>query len=123
MTRYLAKELGPRRITANVVAPGPVQTDLYESSGCGYADRETPHPPAWACTTPDRVAEKTIRAIYRNQALSLVGVAAYVLYYAKRFAPSIFYAMHSIGRAKNLRNKLKKSAAMRKSAEQHNRAA
>src|SRR5215470_2645789 len=25
-TRYLAKELGPRRITANVVAPGPVQT-------------------------------------------------------------------------------------------------
>ena len=27
-TRYLAKELGPRRITANVVAPGPVQTDF-----------------------------------------------------------------------------------------------
>jgi NAD(P)-dependent dehydrogenase (short-subunit alcohol dehydrogenase family) len=26
LTRYLAKELGPRRITANVVAPGPVQT-------------------------------------------------------------------------------------------------
>jgi NAD(P)-dependent dehydrogenase (short-subunit alcohol dehydrogenase family) len=28
VTRYLAKELGPRRITANVVAPGPVQTDF-----------------------------------------------------------------------------------------------
>jgi NAD(P)-dependent dehydrogenase (short-subunit alcohol dehydrogenase family) len=28
LTRYLAKELGPRRITANVVAPGPVQTDF-----------------------------------------------------------------------------------------------
>ena len=27
-TRYLAKELGARRITANVVAPGPVQTDF-----------------------------------------------------------------------------------------------
>jgi NAD(P)-dependent dehydrogenase (short-subunit alcohol dehydrogenase family) len=27
-TRYLAKELGPRRITANVVAPGPIQTDF-----------------------------------------------------------------------------------------------
>ena len=28
LTRYLAKELGPRRITANVVAPGPIQTDF-----------------------------------------------------------------------------------------------
>lgn len=27
-TRYLAKELGPRRITANVIAPGPVATDF-----------------------------------------------------------------------------------------------
>ena len=27
-TRYLAKELGPRKITANVVAPGPTQTDF-----------------------------------------------------------------------------------------------
>jgi NAD(P)-dependent dehydrogenase (short-subunit alcohol dehydrogenase family) len=28
VTRYLAKELEPRRITANVVAPAPVQTDF-----------------------------------------------------------------------------------------------
>ena len=27
-TRCLAKELGPRKITANVVAPGPIQTDF-----------------------------------------------------------------------------------------------
>jgi NAD(P)-dependent dehydrogenase (short-subunit alcohol dehydrogenase family) len=31
-TRYLAKALGPRRITANVIAPGPVGTDF----GGGY---------------------------------------------------------------------------------------
>ncbi|SMF41265.1 3-oxoacyl-[acyl-carrier protein] reductase [Tistlia consotensis] len=29
MTHVLAKELGPRRITANVVAPGPVETALF----------------------------------------------------------------------------------------------
>lgn len=28
MTRYMARELGPRRITANVVAPGAIQTDF-----------------------------------------------------------------------------------------------
>lgn len=29
MTRILAKELGPRRITVNAVAPGPVETELF----------------------------------------------------------------------------------------------
>jgi NAD(P)-dependent dehydrogenase (short-subunit alcohol dehydrogenase family) len=28
LTRYMAKELGPRRITANVIAPGAIQTDF-----------------------------------------------------------------------------------------------
>ncbi len=28
MTRYMAKELGARKITANVVAPGAIETDF-----------------------------------------------------------------------------------------------
>jgi len=104
----LRAEFNRHGLGVTALCPGPVLTDLYKNSGCAYPDRETPSPPTWACTTPQRVAEKTIRAIYRNHAISLVGTAAYVLYYCKRFAPDIFYAMHSIGRAKNLRNKLNK---------------
>ena len=31
-TRYLAKELGPRRISANLVAPGAIETDFTKSA-------------------------------------------------------------------------------------------
>lgn len=32
LTRYLAKELGPRRISANVVAPGIIETDFTQAA-------------------------------------------------------------------------------------------
>jgi len=108
----LRAEFNRHGLGVTAVCPGPVLTDLYKSSGCGYADRETPQPPAWICTTPDRVAAKTIRAIYKNHALSLVGLAAHLLYHSKRLAPSLFYALHQIGRTKNLRKKSRPMVAI-----------
>jgi hypothetical protein len=83
-----------------------VLTSLYKNAPCGAKGRETPSPPAWLCTTPERVAEATIRAIHRNQAVAFVGLSAHLLHYAKRLAPWIFYRLHGIGRRKSIRQKL-----------------
>jgi NAD(P)-dependent dehydrogenase (short-subunit alcohol dehydrogenase family) len=107
----LRAEFNRHGLGVTAVCPGPVLTELYKSAGCGYVHRETPHPPAWLCTTAERVAAKTVRAIYRNQAVTLVGAAAHLLYYSKRLAPSVFYALHGIGRTKNVRQKLGDAAA------------
>ncbi len=42
MTRYMARELGPRHITANVVAPGAVETDFS-----GGVVRDNPEVNRW----------------------------------------------------------------------------
>jgi NAD(P)-dependent dehydrogenase (short-subunit alcohol dehydrogenase family) len=53
-TRYLAKEAGPRRITANVVAPGPVATDF---GGGALRDDEQVRAHIGALTALGRVGE------------------------------------------------------------------
>ncbi len=38
-TRYLAKEIGSKEITANVVAPGPIETDFNNGGNRDYPER------------------------------------------------------------------------------------
>ena len=54
LTRYLAQELGPRRITVNAVAPGPVATDF---GGGGLRDDEQMRGAVAANTALGRVGE------------------------------------------------------------------
>ncbi|MCU0880993.1 MAG: SDR family oxidoreductase [Pirellulaceae bacterium] len=93
----LRAEFLARKIGVTAVCPGPVKTNLYRASETSYTDRDTPEPPAWLCTTPERVAGATIRAIYRNKAIALVSPMAWLLYYSKRLAPWIFYTLHHFG--------------------------
>jgi 3-oxoacyl-(acyl-carrier-protein) reductase len=56
LTRALARELAPRSITANVVAPGPIATDMTSSLTDDQRDRMTTAVPLQRMGTPDEVA-------------------------------------------------------------------
>ncbi|MFV2070791.1 MAG: SDR family NAD(P)-dependent oxidoreductase, partial [Pirellulales bacterium] len=45
-------EFGRQGLGVSTICPGPVLTNLYRAAPSGHADRSTPHPPAWICTTP-----------------------------------------------------------------------
>ena len=42
------------------------------SAASGRADKKVPSPPAWLCTTAERVAKKGIRGLKKNKAIVLV---------------------------------------------------
>jgi short-subunit dehydrogenase len=101
----LRAEYGRQGLGVTALCPGPVQTNLYRSAACGHKSKQTPTPPSWICTTPERVAEKAIRAIRRDRGLVLVSPLAYLLYYAKRLVPGLLDRLQNIGRRRKMREK------------------
>jgi len=98
-------EFGRQGLGVTALCPGPVRTNLYRATPSGHKHRATPTPPAWICTTPERVAARAIRAIRRDQRLVLVSPLAYTLYYFKRFAPGLLDAVQRIGRRRKMKQK------------------
>jgi 3-oxoacyl-[acyl-carrier protein] reductase len=54
--RSLAREIGSRNITVNVVAPGPIETDMTASLSDDLKRQMTEHTPLGRFGTPDEVA-------------------------------------------------------------------
>jgi 3-oxoacyl-[acyl-carrier protein] reductase len=73
----------------SVICPGLVATPMLEPTGPSRIYSRLPKIPAWLCTTPERVAEATIRAIKRDKGLVLVTVLAHVMWRLNRFFPGL----------------------------------
>jgi len=56
LARSLARELGPRGVTVNVVAPGAILTDMLDAAGSRLQAEEIGRAPLRRAGTPDEVA-------------------------------------------------------------------
>lgn len=109
LSESLRTEYGRVGLGVTALCPGFVSTNLFEAAESGRTDRRVPTPPAWLCTTPQRVAKKAIRAIRRDKRMVLVTPLAHFLFNLKRFAPGLLDVVSRIGR----RRKMKQRAARR----------
>lgn len=83
----LRAEYARRNVGVTAVCPGFVDTNLFDAAPLG-ADRSEPkRPHRWMLTTPERVAEATVRAILKNRATVILPAYARWVYAVKRLTP------------------------------------
>ncbi len=91
----LRAEYARTTLGVTAICPGFVQTNLFETSPHG-SDRHRPmQPPGWMLTTPDKIAARAIKAIYRDEALVVMQHYAKLTHFTKRFFPGLIdFATH-----------------------------
>lgn len=104
-TESLRAEYGRRGVGVTAICPGPVLTKLYEAAASGRPDKSVPSPPRWMCTTPERVAALTVKAIRRDSRQVLITPTAHVLFQLKRFAPWLIDFINRFSRRGRKRNR------------------
>ena len=127
-TEAVRAEYGRKGIGVTAICPGPVKTKLYDAAAGATADKKVPSPPGFLCTTPERVAAVTLRAMQKNRRQVLITPMAHGLFQLKRFFPGLidFANQFSRGRRKRLAQLQQKEAqrlAQREAGENSDRRA
>ena len=102
----LRNELGRQGLGVTALCPGFVSTNLFTNAPLEKSSEEHKLPPRWICTTPERVAQAAVKAIYRNRRLVTVEPFAKLMYATKRFAPWALDLLFHMGRRKRLAKKM-----------------
>lgn len=83
-------EYARMNIGVTAVCPGFVDTGLFENALRGK-DRKTPmHPPKLLLATPEKVADRAVRGILRNQPLVIFQPYVRAAWWGKRFVPWLY---------------------------------
>ena len=89
LSESLRAEFGRQGVGVTALCPGFVDTNLFAAAPRGEDLRENKRPPAWLLATPEAIANRAVRAIYRNQAVVVMQPYARLTYLLKRFAPGL----------------------------------
>jgi short-subunit dehydrogenase len=81
---YYRKNFG-----VSVICPGFVTTPMLRQTGQSKTPAWGPKIPAWLCTTPEHIAEVTIRAIKRDKGLVIITAVAHLMWRFNRFFPGL----------------------------------
>ena len=82
-------------VGVTALCPGFVATGLFAKAPLGRERRSPMQPPGWMLTTPEKIADRAVRAILRDEALVVMQSYARLAYFAKRFFPGVIdFANH-----------------------------
>jgi short-subunit dehydrogenase len=96
----LRHECGRMGLGVTALCPGLVDTNLFTSAPRGKDLKEPKLPPRWTLITPEAVARRAIRAIYRNDHVVVMQSVSRLMYLAKRFVPGLLDLAHHLRRRK-----------------------
>jgi short-subunit dehydrogenase len=102
----LRNEFGKSGLGVTALCPGFVRTNLFTNAPLEADVSAHKLPPNIICTTPERVANAAVKAIYRNRRLVVMEPFARFMYAVKRFAPWCLDFVFHLGRRKQIARKL-----------------
>ena len=97
----LRAEYGRRGLGVTALCPGFVDTRLFETASIGEDRTEPKLPPSWLLGSTEKIANRTIKAIYRNRAVEIPQFYARAAFYAKRLIPGVLDWANHLRRRKS----------------------
>jgi short-subunit dehydrogenase len=105
-TECLRNEFGRQGLGVTALCPGFVRTNLFTNAPLEEKVESHKIPPRALSTTPERVANAAVKAIYRNRRMVVMEPFARFMYTTKRFAPWLLDAIFHLGRRKHVARKM-----------------
>jgi short-subunit dehydrogenase len=102
----LRNEFGKQGLGVTALCPGFVSTNLFANAEIEQEEDQPKTPPKAVCTTPEKVANAAIKAIYRNRRLVTMEPFARVMYAMKRYTPWLMDVIFHLGRRKRVERKM-----------------
>ncbi len=97
----LRAEYGRRGLGVTALCPGFVDTNLFSSAPLGTDVKESKRPPKILLATPEKIAARAVKAIYRNQGVVVVQPYARLLHLSKRYCPWLLDRLHHLSRRRH----------------------